>query len=104
MNVSAEVLCESDKVKISWLQASGAGNFLVTVSGSLGSVRTFNTTETLLTASLPCGRDFNVTVQEHGSTCDSIPSSAVLFQTGVKFVFYIIIYILQIIFNFMFMC
>ncbi|XP_030607408.1 fibronectin type III domain-containing protein 7-like [Archocentrus centrarchus] len=81
VSVSAEVLCESEEVKISWLQASAAENFLVTVRGSLGYVKTFNTTKTLLNVSLPCGQDFNVTVQEQGSTCHSIPSSPALFKT-----------------------
>lgn len=84
-NVSAEVLCESDEVKISWQEASGAESFLVTVSGSDGFVKTYNTNQTLLRASLPCGQDFNVTVQGQGSMCNGIPSSPTFFKTGGTF-------------------
>ncbi|CAI5641408.1 unnamed protein product [Oreochromis niloticus] len=82
MNISAEVLCESDEVKISWQEASGAESFLVTVSGSDGLVKTHNTTQTLLRASLPCGQHFNVTVRGQGSACNGVPSSPTFFKTA----------------------
>uniref|UniRef100_A0A3Q2W6E4 Fibronectin type-III domain-containing protein n=1 Tax=Haplochromis burtoni TaxID=8153 RepID=A0A3Q2W6E4_HAPBU len=81
-NVSAEVLCESDEVKISWQEASGAESFLVTVSGSDGFVKTYSTNQALLRASLPCGQDFNVTVRGQGSMCNGIPSSPTFFKTA----------------------
>lgn len=85
MNISAEVLCESDEVKISWQEASGAESFLVTVSGSDGLVKTHNTTQTLLRASLPCGQHFNVTVRGQGGACNGVPSSPTFFKTGGNF-------------------
>ncbi|KAG7214695.1 hypothetical protein INR49_010587 [Caranx melampygus] len=42
----------------------------------------FNTTQTLLSATLPCGQDYNVTVQGQGSECDSLHSSAAFFKTS----------------------
>uniref|UniRef100_A0A8C2Z104 Fibronectin type-III domain-containing protein n=1 Tax=Cyclopterus lumpus TaxID=8103 RepID=A0A8C2Z104_CYCLU len=53
--------------------ASGVVNYFVTASGSLGYLEVHNTTQTLLTATLPCGQDYNVTVQGQGS--DSPPPS-----------------------------
>ncbi|XP_069562364.1 fibronectin type III domain-containing protein 7-like [Brachyistius frenatus] len=79
--VSAQAPCQSEEVQISWHQASGVVNYLVTATGSLGYVKIHNTTRTLLSATLPCGQDYNVTVQGQGSECDSIPSSPAFFKT-----------------------
>ncbi|KAM9349923.1 fibronectin [Symphorus nematophorus] len=80
--MSAQAPCNSAEVQISWHQASGVVNYLVTATGSLGYVESHNTTQTLLTAALPCGQDYNVTVQGQGSKCDSIPSSPAFFKTA----------------------
>lgn len=80
--VSAQALCQSEEVQISWHQASGVGNYIVTATGSLGYVEIHNTTQTLLSAALPCGQHYNVTVQGQGSECDSIPSSPAFFKTS----------------------
>ncbi|XP_033507400.2 uncharacterized protein LOC117272533 [Epinephelus lanceolatus] len=79
--VSAQALCQSEQVQISWHQANGVVNYLVTATGSLGYVETHNTTQTLLTAALPCGQDYNVTVQGEGDECNSVPSSPAFFKT-----------------------
>ncbi|KAM4552488.1 fibronectin-like isoform 2-T2 [Odontesthes bonariensis] len=80
--VSAQVSCQSEEVQISWHQARGVVNYLVTATGSLGYVEKHNTSQTLLSATLPCGQYYNVTVHGQGSECDSIPSSPALFKTG----------------------
>ncbi|XP_037642392.1 tenascin-N-like [Sebastes umbrosus] len=82
VNVSAQALCQSEDVQISWHQASGVVKYLVTANGSLGYVEIHNTTQTNLTTALPCGQHYNVTVQGRGSKCDSIPSSPAFFKTS----------------------
>ncbi|XP_017277744.1 serine-rich adhesin for platelets-like [Kryptolebias marmoratus] len=82
VNVSAQAACDSDTVQMSWHQAAGVVNYVVTASGSLGHMESFNTTQTALSATLPCGQHYNVTVQGHGSKCDSIPSAPFFFSTG----------------------
>ncbi|KAE8290995.1 Fibronectin type III domain-containing protein 7 Precursor [Larimichthys crocea] len=79
--VSVQAPCQSADVQISWQQASGVVNYLVTARGSLGYVEIYNITQTLLSAALPCGQDYNVTVQGQGSECNSIPSSPAFFNT-----------------------
>lgn len=81
--VSAQALCQSEEVQISWHQASGVVNYLVTATGSLGYVEIHNTTQTLLSAALPCGQDYNVTVKGQGSECDTLPSSPAFFKTSM---------------------
>ncbi|KAM3604918.1 uncharacterized protein V6R79_017981 [Siganus canaliculatus] len=80
--VSAQASCHSADVQISWLQASGVVDYLITARGSLGYVENHNTTETSLSTALPCGQVYNVTIQGRGSECDSIPSSAATFKTA----------------------
>ncbi|XP_010791369.1 fibronectin type III domain-containing protein 7-like [Notothenia coriiceps] len=80
--VSDQVLCQSEQVQISWYQASGVVNYLVTTTGSLGYVKIHNATQSIPAATLPCGQDYNVTVQAKGSDCDSIPSSPAFFKTA----------------------
>lgn len=82
-NVSAHTFCNSSEVQISWNQASGVVHYLVTATGSLGYVESYNTTQTLLSAALPCGQDYNVTVRGRGSECDTLPSSPAFFKTGM---------------------
>lgn len=80
--VSARTFCNTTEVQISWHQASGVVNYLVTATGSLGYVTIHNTTQTLLPAAFPCGQEYNVTVQGEGRQCDSIPSSPAFFRTS----------------------
>ncbi|XP_008280490.1 mucin-19 [Stegastes partitus] len=79
--VSAQAVCQSDEVQISWNQANDVLSYLVTATGSLGYVEIHNTTQTLLSATLPCGQNYSVTVQVRGSECDSSPSSPAFFKT-----------------------
>ncbi|XP_067460816.1 mucin-4-like [Thunnus thynnus] len=79
--VSAQAFCHSEEVQISWHRASGVVNYLITATGSLGYVESYNTTQMLLSAALPCGQNYSVTVQGQGSECDSIPSSPAFLKT-----------------------
>uniref|UniRef100_A0A3Q3FC03 Fibronectin type-III domain-containing protein n=1 Tax=Labrus bergylta TaxID=56723 RepID=A0A3Q3FC03_9LABR len=69
--MSAQGLCQSEEVQIFWRQVRGVVNYLITATGSLGYVETFNTTQNQLLAALPCGQDYNVTVKGQGSECDT---------------------------------
>ncbi|CAJ1072098.1 unnamed protein product%2C partial [Xyrichtys novacula] len=80
--MSAQALCQSEEVQMSWHQARGVENYLITATGSLGYVDIHNTTQTLLSLSLPCGQEYNITVRGRGSRCDSAPSSPALVKTG----------------------
>ncbi|XP_030016445.1 uncharacterized protein LOC115437357 [Sphaeramia orbicularis] len=81
MNISVQAPCQSETVEITWQQASGVENYLVTASGNLGYVENFNVTQTVLSAALPCGQNYTVTIQGRGNRCDSIPSSPTSFKT-----------------------
>lgn len=81
--MTAQALCNTTEVQISWLQAGGVVNYIVTAAGSLGYVNMHNTTQTHLLAAFPCGQEYNVTVQGQGSECDSIPSSPAFFRTSM---------------------
>lgn len=82
MIVSAQASCQSEKVQITWLNASGVMNYVVTVTGSLNYIETYNTSQTLLSATLPCGQNYNVTVKGQGIKCDSLPSNSAVFKTS----------------------
>lgn len=79
---SVQAPCQSDEVQISWNNTDGAVNYLVRTAGNRGYMKTHNTTQSFLSATLPCGQEFNVTVQGQGSVCDSTPSSPAFFKTG----------------------
>lgn len=82
MIVSAQALCNTSEVQISWHQAADVENYLVTATGSLGHVSSHNTSHGVLSADFPCGQDYSVTVQARGCHCDSVPSSPASFRTG----------------------
>ncbi|XP_032422074.1 uncharacterized protein LOC116722071 [Xiphophorus hellerii] len=82
VNVSAQTLCESDEVQLSWDQTGSPAQYSVTAKGSLGFTGVYNTTRRLLSATLPCGQHYNLTVQAQSSDCDSMPSSPFFFKTG----------------------
>ncbi|MED6260228.1 hypothetical protein ATANTOWER_008551, partial [Ataeniobius toweri] len=82
VNVSGQTFCDSEEVQLSWYQAGARANYSVTAIGSLGYTGVYNTTQTLYSATLPCGQHYNVTVQARNSHCDGIPSSPFFFKTG----------------------
>lgn len=83
MIVSAQTVCNTTEVQISWHQVRGVVSYEVAVSGNLGYASIRNTTQTLLLAALPCGQDYNVSVQGQGSRCDGLPSRPVFFKSGM---------------------
>lgn len=80
--VSAQTVCNTTEVQISWHQARGVVSYMVAASGSLGYTSVHNTTQTLLLAAVPCGQEYNVTVQGRGNQCVSLPSSPAFFKSG----------------------
>lgn len=82
MIVSAQALCNTSEVQISWHQAADVDDYLVMATGSLGHMSSHNTSQGVLSAQFPCGQDYNVTVQARGYDCDSIPSRPASFRTG----------------------
>lgn len=67
---------------MSWQDASGVETYVVTATGSLGFVELYTTNLTVLSAPLPCGQNYTVTVQGRGSRCDSAPSRPSFLHTG----------------------
>ncbi|XP_015242186.1 PREDICTED: uncharacterized protein LOC107092315 [Cyprinodon variegatus] len=82
VNVSAQTLCESEEVQLSWDHTGSPDNFSVIMMGSLGYMEVFNTTQTFYSAPVSCGQSYNLTVRARGSHCDSMPSNPVFFKTG----------------------
>ncbi|XP_014840249.1 PREDICTED: uncharacterized protein LOC106916456 [Poecilia mexicana] len=82
VNVSAQTLCESDEVQLSWDQTGSPAQYSVTARGSLGFTGVYNTTHRFLSAALPCGQHYNLTVRARSSDCDSMNSSPFFFKTG----------------------
>lgn len=82
MIVSAQTVCNTTEVRISWHQARGVVNYTVAATGHLGYRITHNTTQTLLLAAVPCGQEYNVTVQGQGGQCVSLPSAPTFFKSG----------------------
>lgn len=73
--------CQTEELQLSWNPASGVVFYLITATGSLGYVGNYNTTQTSLTAALPCGQNYSVVVRGQGSECDSDPSSPAFVKT-----------------------
>ncbi|XP_016147370.1 uncharacterized protein [Sinocyclocheilus grahami] len=82
-NVTAHVSCDSETVALDWSEAKGASFYIVMAAGSLGYFVNFNTTSTNLSVSLLCGQSYNVSVQAHGDTCDSLPSIPAVFRLAL---------------------
>ncbi|XP_019712180.1 receptor-type tyrosine-protein phosphatase beta-like [Hippocampus comes] len=80
--VMARSPCQTEELQVSWNPARGVVFYLITTTGSLGYVRNYNTTQTSLTAALPCGQNYSVIVQGQGSECNSDPSSPAFVKTS----------------------
>lgn len=80
--VSAQALCNTSEVHISWHQAADVENYLVVATGSLGHVSSHNSSASPLRAQFPCGQHYRVSVQARGLHCNSAPSSLASFTTG----------------------
>lgn len=80
---SAQTVCNTTEVQISWHQTPGVVNYTVAAAGNLGYTSIHNTTQNLLIAAFPCGQEYNVTVQGRGGQCNSPLSNAVFFKSGM---------------------
>nr|XP_019965387.1 PREDICTED: uncharacterized protein LOC109644441 [Paralichthys olivaceus] len=74
--------CYNDTVVLDWSAALGASVYVVTATGDLGYVTSFQTNETMIEAELPCGQLFTFTVKSQDDRCDSSVSLPEEFKTG----------------------
>ncbi|KAJ8376161.1 hypothetical protein SKAU_G00067410 [Synaphobranchus kaupii] len=81
-SMSAVGSCGNDTVNLAWEESPGASVYIVTATGDLGYVTGFNTTDTSLEASLPCGQTFSFSVVARGHRCDSPHSGHAHFTTA----------------------
>lgn len=81
MNVVVHEAC-NDTVVLDWPDTQGALSYLISVSGHLGYVVEFNSTESLLEATLPCGQMYSATVAPRDDRCDGPQSTPSQFKTG----------------------
>nr|XP_015211037.1 PREDICTED: uncharacterized protein LOC102685057 [Lepisosteus oculatus] len=73
-NVFAQGSCDSEDVTVAWDESEGALSYIITVTGDLGLITAFNTTETTIEFELNCGQTYNITVVGQDDRCDSISS------------------------------
>lgn len=69
---------------VDWAAASGASFYMVTATGDLGYVTSFQTNETMIEAKLPCGQLFHFTVKAQDDRCVSAVSLHEEFKTGMN--------------------
>lgn len=67
---------------LNWSEAKGALVYVVTASGHLGYVTSFQTSDTKVAADLPCGQLYTFTVLAQDDRCDSAVSLPKKFKTG----------------------
>ncbi|XP_041941446.1 uncharacterized protein LOC121704923 [Alosa sapidissima] len=82
VNVTARVACNNDTVTLDWDNTPGALSYIISISGHLGYVVDFNSTESQLEATLPCGQSYNATVTPRDDRCDGPQSALMQFKTG----------------------
>ncbi|XP_061884565.1 uncharacterized protein LOC133635404 [Entelurus aequoreus] len=81
-DLRAEGSCDNDTFAVHWSAAKGATGYVVTVTGDLGYVTTFQTNETMTEGALPCGQLFTFTVKAQDDRCDSSVSQPAVLKTG----------------------
>lgn len=86
MNVTPHGAC-NDTVVLDWPDTQGALSYLISVSGHLGYVVDFNSTQSQLEATLPCGQTYNATVTPRDDRCDGPQSDSLQFKTGTRIAF-----------------
>ncbi|XP_039984445.1 uncharacterized protein LOC120790698 [Xiphias gladius] len=74
--------CYNETVVLDWAAAKGASVYVVTATGDLGYVTSFQTDETMIEAELPCGQLFTFNVKAQDDQCDSAMSVPEEFKTG----------------------
>lgn len=72
---------------LDWSAAEGASVYMVTASGDLGYVTSFQTNETMIEAELPCGQLFTFTVKAQDDRCNSAVSLPEEFKTGLHLIY-----------------
>ncbi|XP_068446237.1 uncharacterized protein [Clinocottus analis] len=80
--LTASGSCNNETVVLDWSAAGGASVYVVSATGDLGYVISFQTEATTLEAALPCGQLFTFTVKAQDDHCDSAASVAESFKTG----------------------
>lgn len=79
--------CDNETVVLDWSAAEGASVYMVTASGDLGYVTSFQTNETMIEAELPCGQLFTFTVKAQDNRCNSAVSLPEEFKTGLHLIY-----------------
>lgn len=80
-------LCVNETVVLDWSAAQGASVYMVAATGDLGYVTSFQTNETTIEATLPCGQLFTFTVKAQDDRCDSAVSLPEEFKTGMHLIY-----------------
>lgn len=80
-------LCDNETVVLDWSAVDGVSVYMVTATGDLGYVTSFQTNETMMEAELPCGQLFTFTVKAQDDQCDSAMSLPEEFKTGMHLIY-----------------
>ncbi|KAJ3599685.1 hypothetical protein NHX12_033641 [Muraenolepis orangiensis] len=75
--------CDSQSVTLDWTEARGAAAYVVTASGDLGYVTSYQTNATGLEVDLLCGQSYAFTVQGQGGVCEGPVSAPSVFTAVV---------------------
>ncbi|XP_054646058.1 uncharacterized protein LOC129188936 [Dunckerocampus dactyliophorus] len=78
----ADGSCDNDTVAVYWSGGKGATGYVVTATGHLGYVTSFQTDEAMIETELPCGQLFTFIVKAQDDQCDSAVSQPAIFKTG----------------------
>ncbi|KAF7660957.1 hypothetical protein LDENG_00272160 [Lucifuga dentata] len=82
VDVTVTGSCDNNTVALDWSEAKGTSTYIVSVTGDLGYVTGFQTSETTLNIALPCGQEYTFTVKAQDDRCDSPVSQPVQFRTS----------------------
>ena len=80
--LSATGWCNNETVVLDWSEAEGASVYVVTATGDLGYITSFQTNDTTIEAALPCGQLFTFTVIAQDNRCESAVSLPELYKTS----------------------
>lgn len=76
--------CGNSTAMVSWLASRGAVQYAVTARGNNSSVGCQTSDLTCRLDNLACGHQYTVQVMAMDDNCSSVPSEAILFNTGTK--------------------
>lgn len=83
-NVSVVNDCHNDSAVVSWSGSRGAVQYLVTANSSYGSVSWQTSDLSHSLDNLTCGICYTVQVVAMDDSCSSVPSQAVMFNSGKR--------------------